>query len=98
MSRHRSIPLKSYNQPNESIARAWTNKNGSGSLFAFPVTNLKTIAAGILEEDGVVVCVFVGRSFNISCAGLNGDHSQPINLMGTVSPKRDSTLVRDVPR
>jgi len=36
---------------------------GYGDLFAFPVTNLKPIAARILEEDGVGVRI-VGWHFN----------------------------------
>jgi hypothetical protein len=67
-------------------------------LFAFPVTNLKMITAGILKEDGVVMRVFVGWSLHISRAGLNGDRSQPINLADTVSPKRDPALVGDMLR
>jgi len=55
-------------------------------------------SVGILEEDGVVVLLFIDRSFNITCASMDHDLSQPVDLADTIGPKGDSTLVGDVPR
>jgi hypothetical protein len=66
--------------------------------MAFTVTDFQTIAAGILEEDGIVTRLFVKRSFNVPCAGLDRDRRQPIDLAEAVGPKRDPTLIGDVLR
>jgi hypothetical protein len=39
----------------------------------FTITDFQTIAAGIFEEDGIVARLFVKRSFNVPCAGLDRD-------------------------
>lgn len=54
------------------------NKTRSEDLSVFTITNLKTISTGILEEGGVFTCLFVGRSFNVPCTGLDSDCSQSI--------------------
>ena len=51
-------------------------------LLLFSVTNLKSIAARILEEDGIVMRLFVSRSFDISRARLDYNRSQNENKVG----------------
>jgi hypothetical protein len=70
--------------------RARTNKNSSWDLLALSVTDFQSIAARVLEEDGVVMCLFIDRSFNISRTGLDRDRSQPINLADIVGRQRDT--------
>jgi hypothetical protein len=66
--------------------------------MAFTVTDFQTIAAGILEEDGIVAWLFIKRSFNVACAGLVRDGRQSIDLAKAVGPKRDPAPIGDVLR
>jgi len=67
-------------------------------LLLFSVTNLKSIAAGILEEDGIVMRLFVGRSFDISRARLDCNRRQSIHFRLAVHPKRNPALIGDMSR
>jgi hypothetical protein len=64
--------------------------------MARAVANLETIAAGILEENSVVVTVFIAWPFNISCTCLNHKCCQFVDLAYTVGPQGDPTFVGDV--
>src|SRR2546426_198399 len=71
------------------------------SLVLGAVTDLKTISAGILEEDGVVTGFpwlgnFMNGSFDVPSSCTDGDLSQSINLAGAARPERDATFVRTV--
>ena len=63
------------------------------------VADFQTIAAGILEEDGIVARPFViSWAFDIPRSRPDDDLSQPVDLAGTVCPEGDPALVGDMPR
>ena len=63
------------------------------------VADFQTIAAGILEEDGIVAWPFViAWAFDIPRSRPDDDLSQPVDLAGTVCPEGDPALVGDMPR
>jgi hypothetical protein len=74
---------------------------GSGTVSCFdssgpfgPMADFQTIAAGILEKDGIVARSFmVSGPFDIPSSRPDDDLSQPIDLADTVCPEGDPAFV-----
>jgi hypothetical protein len=63
------------------------------------VADFQAIAAGILEENGIVARPFViSWAFDIPRSRPDDDLSQPVDLAGTVCPEGDAALVGEVSR
>ena len=61
------------------------------------MANFQTIAAGILEKNGIVARSFViSWAFDIPSSRLDDDFSQPVYFAGTISPEGDPALVGDM--
>jgi hypothetical protein len=71
--------------------------DSSGSFGS--VADFQTIAAGILEKDGIVAMPFViSRAFDVPRSRPDNDLSQPIDFAGTICPEGDPALIGDMPR
>ena len=62
----------------------------------FPVTDLKTIAAGILKKYSVVARLFIQWAFNMLRSGCDCDGSEALHIGVAVRPKRDSAFIGHV--
>jgi hypothetical protein len=63
------------------------------------MADFQTIAAAILEEDGIIAMPFVvTRAFDVSGSCPDDDLIQPVNLAVAISPKCDPALVGYMPR
>src|SRR5262245_8558948 len=63
------------------------------------MADFQTIAAVILEKDGIIAMPFVvSGAFDISGPRPDDNLSQPVNLAGTIRPEGDPTLICNMPR
>ena len=63
------------------------------------IADFQTIAAEILEKDGIVPMPFiVSRAFDVPSSRPDDNFGQPIDLAGTIRPEGDPALVGDMLR